>query len=210
MSVSKREQTGDVPADVEATDGAQHPSPIQVWVVDDNDCIREEVVKLLGRQAGITCQRDFDSPNAVLSVLASKPGPDVILLDIQMGEFSGLDAVRPIRSLSRSTRVLMFTTFFDHEARQCALAEGASGFLLKHDPAEEVVAHIRRAWAQPAPAVRRRIQPPNAPARGKGCSATEGLLPKPRLATTSDHPATPQVIRRFLGRCTGLFLNQRN
>ncbi len=210
MSLSEREQTGGLPANVEATNGVQHPSPIQVWVVDDNDCIREEVVKLLGRQAGIACLRDFDSPNAVLSALASKPGPDVILLDIQMGEFGGLDAVRPIRSLSRTTRVLMFTTFFDHEARQHALAEGASGFLLKHDAAEEVVAHIRWAWAQPAPAVRRRNRPPTALARGKGCGATEGLLPKPRLTTASDHSATPQAVRRFLGRCIGLFRSERN
>ena len=78
---------------------------IQIWLVDDNEQIRSLVADGLKDFEGIQCARDFDSPNAVLSALASKPGPDLILLDIQMGDQNGLDAVRPIRSLSRATRV---------------------------------------------------------------------------------------------------------
>src|ERR1039458_10891330 len=82
---------------------------VRVWLVDDNDQIRTMVAELLSLQSGIECARHFSSPDELLSTLASKPGPDVILLDVQMGERNGLDAVRPIKSLARATRVLMFT-----------------------------------------------------------------------------------------------------
>ena len=83
---------------------------VQVWLVDDNDELAEAGRRSTGPWEGIECARDFSSPDALLSELASKPGPDVILLDVQMGDRNGLDAVRPIKSLTRSTRVLMYTT----------------------------------------------------------------------------------------------------
>jgi DNA-binding response OmpR family regulator len=132
---------------------------IQIWLVDDNEQIRSLVADGLKGFEGIRCARDFDSPNAVLSALASKPGPDLILLDIQMGDQNGLDAVRPIRSLSRATRVVMFTTSYSAERKRRAMEDGASDFLLKLDPLEDVVARIRELAREPAPRVPRRRAP---------------------------------------------------
>jgi len=73
---------------------------VRVWLVDDNDQLRTLIAEVLGRQGGIECARQFSSPDALLSELASKSGPDVILLDVQMGDRNGLDAVRPIKSLT--------------------------------------------------------------------------------------------------------------
>jgi len=131
--------------------GEAQVSPIRLWLVDDNDRMRATLAELLGRCDGIECTAAFSSPNALLSALASKIGPDVILLDIQMGDQNGLDAIRPIKSLSRSTRVLMLTTFFDDHAHSRAMADGASGFLLKRYPVEEILNSIRQAWKQPSP-----------------------------------------------------------
>lgn len=119
------------------------PPNVSVWLVDDDDRFRALVAEMLGRRAGIECARQFSSPDAVLSALASKPGPDVILLDVQMGDRNGLDAVRPIKSLARSTRILMYTTCYDQEWRERALGDGASDYLLKTDPVDKVVARIR-------------------------------------------------------------------
>lgn len=116
---------------------------VSVWLVDDNDRFRTLVAEVLGRRDGIECARQFSSPDALLSALASKPGPDVILLDVQMGDRNGLDAVRPIKSLARLTRVLMYTTCYDQEWRERALRDGASDYLLKSDPMEKVVERIR-------------------------------------------------------------------
>ena len=124
---------------------------VKVWLVDDNDELRTMIAELLGLQGGIDCARHFSSPDALLSALASKPGPDVILLDVQMGDRNGLDAVRPIKSLNRSTRVLMFTTCFNHSWRERALSDGASDYLLKSDPLERLAERIRCPALDPAP-----------------------------------------------------------
>src|SRR6478736_7994767 len=93
-------------------------APIDLWVVDDNQRMRDTMIELFGQCTGIRCTGAFHSPNAVLSALASRVGPDVILLDVNLGDHNGLDAIRPIKSLSRSTQVLMFTTFFDSAYRE--------------------------------------------------------------------------------------------
>jgi DNA-binding NarL/FixJ family response regulator len=129
---------------------------IRIWLVDDDDRLRSILAQGLQHFDGIQCAGDFNSPNAVLSALASRPGPDLILLDVQMGEQCGLDAIRPIRSLSRGTRVVMFTTCYDPERRRRAMADGASDFLLKGNLMEDVVARIRQLVLEPPPRVRRR------------------------------------------------------
>jgi DNA-binding NtrC family response regulator len=116
---------------------------VSVWLVDDNDGFRTTLADVLGRQRGIQCARDFSSPDAVLSALASQVGPDVILLDVQMRDRNGLDAIGPIKALSRDTQVLMLTSSYDPEGYQRAIAEGASDFLLKSYTADEIAQRIR-------------------------------------------------------------------
>ena len=130
---------------------AMPSAPINLWLVDDNRRLRATLMELFDRCEGIRCTGEFASPNEVLSTLASKTGPDVILMDVHMGELNGLDAIRPIKSLSRSTQVLMLTTFFDSESESRALTSGASGFLLKSFPIETILKSIRQAWSKPAP-----------------------------------------------------------
>jgi DNA-binding NarL/FixJ family response regulator len=120
------------------------PSPIKVWLVDDDDGYRSLLAELLDTQHGIQCPRHFNSPDAVLSALASKAGPDVLLLDIHMRDRNGLDAIRPIKSLARSTRVLMLTTFYNRDSHSRAIEEGASGFLLKSCEVRELIDDIRK------------------------------------------------------------------
>lgn len=134
-----------------ASGSTQAVPAIRVWLVDDNDQLRTLVAEILGHQEGIECARHFSSPDALLSELASKPGPDVILLDVQMGDRNGLDAVRPIKSLTRSTRVLMFTTCNNPEWRKRALNDGASDYLLKSYAIDKVADRIRCPANDPAP-----------------------------------------------------------
>jgi DNA-binding NarL/FixJ family response regulator len=130
------------PSENTLTDSTAGPGPVHVWLVDDRASLRSLVAESLESRGGIRCTRQFDSPNALLSALASRIGPDVILLDMHMGEFNGIDAIPAIKSLSRATRVLMFTTFYDAESHNRALESGASGFLLKSDPLERIAGSI--------------------------------------------------------------------
>ena len=133
---------------VENKNFSEPQSPLQVWLVDDDNDFRRLVADCLNSESGVECPRHFPGPDDALSALASKPGPDVILLDIQMRNRNGLDAIKPIKSLARNTRVIMFTTFYDSERHDRALREGASGFLLKSSELKEIVQEIRC----PAPA----------------------------------------------------------
>jgi DNA-binding NarL/FixJ family response regulator len=149
-------------AQAESASNENSSPAVRVWLVDDNDQLRTLVAEMLDQLGGIECARHFSSPDELLSTLASKPGPDVILLDVQMGDRNGLDAVRPIKSLTRSTRVLMFTTCYNRAWRERALVEGASDYLLKSETMERVAARIRSSAEDPAPsfARRRRSCPP--------------------------------------------------
>ncbi len=160
---------------------------VKVWLVDDNDSIRTLMAELLSLQDGIDCARLFSSPDALLSELASKPGPDVILLDIQMGDRNGLDAVRPIKSLTRSTHVLMFTTCHDQAWRERALSDGASDYLLKSFPVEKVAARIRSAANDPVP---------NSYSRRRSNCSAERLTQNHQTDSITDTP--PHLLSRTL------------
>jgi DNA-binding NarL/FixJ family response regulator len=124
------------------TNPAPASGPVQVWLVDDNDDLRGLIAESLERHGGIVCKRQFGSPDAVMSTLASRIGPDVILLDVQMGAQNGLEAIPTIKSLSPSTRVLMLTSFYNDDWHRQAIDSGASGFLLKTDPLERLAGSI--------------------------------------------------------------------
>lgn len=185
--------------------GEIRSAPIRLWLVDDNDRLRHTLAELLGREPGIECTRSFSSATAALSALASKSGPDVILLDVQMGPENGLDAVRPIKSLSRHTRVFMFTTLEDGQARARALEEGASGFLLKRYPIGEIVDSIRRpACAEKHPVVRRKrpINPPvancaDAPELMPAKSGTDSTLARPMRKLSRWYGALKNLVNVF-------------
>ena len=162
-------------------------SAVRVWLVDDNDGLRTLVAEMLSHLGGIECARHFSSPDALLSTLASKPGPDVILLDVQMGDRNGLDAVRPIKSLTRSTRVLMFTTSNNRAWRERALHEGASDYLLKSDTMERVAARIRNPAGDPAP---------GSDTRRRASCPPERALQKHQTSSIADR--TPRLLSRTL------------
>jgi DNA-binding NarL/FixJ family response regulator len=119
--------------------------PIRIWMVDDSANLRTLLMSLLASEQGFECTREFAGPPAVLKALAAEAPPDVILLDIQMGAYNGLDAIRPIKSLAPRTHVLMLTTLATPEAREKAYREGASDFMLKSWSLDEMAAHIRQA-----------------------------------------------------------------
>ena len=123
---------------------------LRVWLVDDNEFFRTHYVELLGQESGIICDRQFTSPVGLLRALANEPGPDAILLDVQMGPHNGLDAVRPIKDLSPATRVYMFTSCFDTHWRYQAFAAGATDYLLKTYDFKKVVDRLHHPVQPPA------------------------------------------------------------
>ncbi len=122
---------------------------LRVWVVDDNAALRELFAQLLTKQPGIRCKRQFPSAEAVLTALAEERPPDMILLDINLGSQSGLAAIRPIKKLAPSVKVLMLTMFSNSHYEAEAFQSGASGCLLKSYGLDEIAKLIHEAHRDP-------------------------------------------------------------
>jgi DNA-binding NarL/FixJ family response regulator len=139
---------------------ADAPDRISVLVADDQALVRTGFRFILEQEPGIAVVGEArDGLDAV--ELARKRRPDVVLMDIQMPGVDGLEATR--RILGRAEHpvaVLMLTTFDLDEYVYDALRAGASGFLLKDAPPEQLVAAIRVVAAGDAliaPAITKRL-----------------------------------------------------
>jgi DNA-binding NarL/FixJ family response regulator len=122
---------------------------IRVWLTDDNPGFRELLEQLLVRSGGFNCELQFDSAESLLEGLVSQPAPDVILLDVEMGGMTGVDALRPIRELAPNARVLIVTSFWDPMYEAQALRDGASAYLIKAHTPVNLVGEIHRALVAP-------------------------------------------------------------
>ena len=119
---------------------------LNVWLVDDHAELRKMFSEALDRRQGIWCKRTFGSGAQILATLDEERPPDVILLDINLGNESGLDLIRPIKKLAPKVRVMMFTQFRNVHYAAEAFRAGANGFLLKTYDLEDIARLIRQAY----------------------------------------------------------------
>lgn len=119
---------------------------IKIFVADDHPVVRDGLVAMLATQA------DFDvvgeaanGEQAVREV--SRLRPHVVLLDLEMPELDGVDALRQMRSACPDVRVIVFTAFDTDERIVGAVKAGAQGYLLKGAPRDELFRAIREVSA---------------------------------------------------------------
>jgi DNA-binding NarL/FixJ family response regulator len=134
---------------------------VRVLLVDDQALIRAGFRMILEAEEDIEVVGECaDGTQAIDSV--ARFNPDVVLMDIRMPEMDGIEATRRIVETNgeSAVRVLMLTTFDLDEYVYDALRAGASGFLLKDVPADQLIAGIHlvaRGDALLAPSVTRRL-----------------------------------------------------
>lgn len=127
----------------------ERSDPVRIWIVDNAREYRSLLAELLSQEEDLQCERQFESAEAVIEALTRENPPNVILLDIEMGGMSGLEALWPIKAIAASVRVLMLTSIFDMERKRAALRRGASDFLLKRFTVDIIAERIRLAHRQP-------------------------------------------------------------
>lgn len=116
---------------------------IRVLLVDDHALVRAGFRLILDAEDGVEVIGEAgDGSEAILAV--ERLRPDVVLMDIQMPRMDGLEATRRIVQLpTATTRVIILTTFERDDYVFEALRAGASGFLLKNAPPDELVHAVR-------------------------------------------------------------------
>ena len=115
---------------------------IRVLVADDQSMVRAGFRMLLSGEHDIEVVAE--ASNGLEAVAqATRFHPTVILMDIRMPQLDGLEATRRILAASDDARILILTTFDLDEYVYEALRSGASGFVLKDDPPEQLLAAIR-------------------------------------------------------------------
>jgi len=138
---------------------AHTPADLKVVIADDQLLLRAGFRKLLDGEAGVEVVGDAaDGQDAVAMV--ERLRPDVVLMDIRMPVLDGIEATRRISERVPGTAVLVLTTYDLDEYVYAALEAGASGFLLKDCPPDELTAAIRvvaRGDALIAPSITRRL-----------------------------------------------------
>ena len=131
----------------------------RILIADDQALVRVGLRKILDAEADLTVVGEVaDGQDAVAA--AARLHPDVALMDIRMPVLDGIEATRRITARDTRTRVLILTTFGLDSYVYDALRAGASGFMLKDAPPEEIAAAVRivaRGDALLAPVVTRAV-----------------------------------------------------
>jgi DNA-binding NarL/FixJ family response regulator len=132
---------------------------IRVLLADDQELVRSGFRLILELADGIEVVGEAaDGREAVR--LAKELQPDVVLMDVRMPELDGIEAIRRLRQAGVDAHVLVLTTFDLDEYVYAAMRAGASGFLLKDAPREQLVTAVRtvaRGEALLAPTVTKRL-----------------------------------------------------
>ena len=132
---------------------------IRVLIADDQELVRSGFRLILELADGIEVAGEAaDGREAVR--LAKELQPDVVLMDVRMPELDGIEATRRLQQAGADARVLVLTTFDLDEYVYAAIRAGASGFLLKDAPREQLVTAVRtvaRGEALLAPAITQRL-----------------------------------------------------
>jgi DNA-binding NarL/FixJ family response regulator len=127
---------------------------IKVLLVDDQELVKVGLRGILRSQFGFDVVGECTDGSEVIAAVDAL-GPDVVLMDVRMPVVDGVRATRELRSREGSPPVLALTTFDDDEALAGMLRAGASGFILKGVPAEDLQRAVRvvaagGAWLDPA------------------------------------------------------------
>ena len=128
------------------TGDAPRPGPVRVALVDDQQLVRAGFRMVIDSQPDLEVVLEAgDGAEALrrLSVVAA----DVVLMDVRMPTMDGLTATARLTAAGPSPRVVVLTTFDLDEYVLSAIRAGASGFLLKDAPPEEMLAAIRTVHA---------------------------------------------------------------
>ena len=120
--------------------------PIRILVVDDHPVVRQGVAVLVGSQSDMTVIAEASNGREAIQQFRTHR-PDVTLMDLQMPEMGGIDALAAIRAEFADARIIVLTTYAGDVQILRALKGGAHGYLLKNTFHKELIDAIRAVHA---------------------------------------------------------------
>ena len=118
-------------------------SEISVWIVEDNEPLRETIVELIVQTDGFECTYATDSCEKALDALKSGNVPQIILMDLGLPGMSGEEGIRLIKARSPATQIIVLTIYEDDDRVFNAICAGASGYLLKPSSSGKIIDALR-------------------------------------------------------------------
>jgi DNA-binding NarL/FixJ family response regulator len=128
-------------------------------IYEDNDVLRESLRNMLMLSNDVIVSGDFKNPVNIQNELKAY-NPTVILMDIDMPEMTGIEAVKKIRSVDRNVHIIMLTVFDDNQHVFDAICAGASGYLLKKHISTKLftaIAEVQEGGAPMSPSIARMV-----------------------------------------------------
>jgi len=123
---------------------------IKVSIVEDDEGVRESLATLINDAEGFHCVSSHATAEDALQHIPEKK-PDVVLMDINLPNMSGIDCVRKLKESAPQTQIMMLTMYEDPEQIFNSLAAGASGYLLKRTPHAKLLEAIQEVQRGASP-----------------------------------------------------------
>lgn len=184
---------------------------IRVLVADDHPVVRSGIVGLLADADGIDVVGEASTGREAVE-RSRALRPDLVLMDLRMPDLDGTEATGAITSELPQTRVLVLTTYESDDHILGAIEAGASGYLLKAAPSEEIVAGVRAVVGGDtvlapsiAAALVGRMRQERRSATPEGAASEPVLSPRERdvLRLVAEGHSNPEIARAlFLGEAT--------
>ena len=124
--------------------------PVRILIYDDNEALRDSVTAMIADEADLHLIAAMSNAETV-EIDVTELNPDVVLMDIDMPEVNGVQAVRRIRNIAPDLPIIMLTVFDDNENIFNAICAGASGYILKRYASVEIPTAIRNVLSGGAP-----------------------------------------------------------
>ena len=131
--------------------GSSGDKTINVWVIEDAHEYRRELVELLDAAPGIHCDRSFGSVEEAMLCFRAGHFPQVVLIDIQLPGVSGIEAIKQLKEMQPGLYSIVLTISENRDVVFDAICAGASGYLLKNDPFDDIVRGIRLVFEGGSP-----------------------------------------------------------